>query len=151
MRVIGDEAVSPGFRHDGAEAGGGLDVGVEPEFIGPVRRDVDRAAAKPVETGSSPGSGEMWFSVVLHRNQYGQRTESVAGGHVHGNRRVTEGQFLTVGGNHVTTRLQPASLCTLEQGPILGAHNDARAEVLLQVSSAANVVPMRVAHDDVLD
>jgi hypothetical protein len=53
VRVIGDEHVGAGLAYNVAEAGGRLDVGVEPELVGAIRCDVGRAAAQPVESGSS--------------------------------------------------------------------------------------------------
>ncbi len=69
--VIGDEHVGSGFGDDIAEAVGRLDVGVEPEFIWAVRRDVGGAPAQPVKSGSSPGSGKVGLSIILHGDKHG--------------------------------------------------------------------------------
>ena len=149
--VVGDQHVGTVLRDDVPEALRGLDVGLEPEAVGPLGRDVGGPVRRPVERGPAPRDGGMWRAAVLDRDHRRDRAQRVAGREIHRHRGVTERQTLTVGRHHVARRFRPRPGGVGEQLPVRRRHHDSRPETLLQQPRAADVIAMSVAHDDVLD
>ncbi len=124
-------------------------VRLEPEPIGPARRDVERPVLNPVESCAAPLGCEMWRSAILHGNERRDCAQRVSGRQVQGQCRVTEREGLTVGGHHVTFR--PRLRAALEEVPIRRRQDHTGPEVILQVLGPAGMIEVAVAHDGVLD
>ena len=67
--MIGQNHVRAGRSRDFTKALGGLDIPIEPEAVGPLRRDVAGPIGDPVEGGPAPIPCDMTFGAVAHRDQ----------------------------------------------------------------------------------
>ena len=137
--VIRKQHVRARLGDDVTESEGGRGVRLQPCLVWP-----------EVERGATPRRGDMTLTVVEHRHDRRHRARRMPRRDVHRQCRVAEGQLLAIGHDHVALGF-PRRILLIEHVPVGRGHQDACAELVLQVLGAAGVIEVPVADEDVLD
>src|SRR2546422_4169361 len=149
--MVGQDDIGSRLLGDLAKTPRRIRVDFKPEAGRPVGSYVNRSVSKPVEIRTAPLRCKMRLATVLYRNKRGDCAKRMTGGQVQSKSRIAESQPLAVGRDHVSFRLWPSAPIAVQQIPVGGAHDDMRAETILQEFGATRVINVAVTDDHVFN